>query len=153
MPGHYIADAIGASCTSGLSKAVQIRQTGSRAVLKTRRVDPRPEIAIDEQLPPRQCYQVGKGPWVGGAHVQIPQHQDGNQRRPNLNVDGVEVGLRFTEVVKVWRGQGNAQEFRINKYLVLVIHQVLEIAQQECEHGFALRHKNRTQRARQFVIF
>jgi hypothetical protein len=56
-----------------------------------RRVQPREQIAIDEQLVAQQRGQIRKRPAECRHQLQVPQDQHGNQRRPDLGFNRVRV--------------------------------------------------------------
>src|SRR5271157_1981361 len=52
-------------------------------------IDPHPQVTVDEQLLPQQRHQIGKRPAEGGLQLQVLDQQYGDQRRPDLRLQGV----------------------------------------------------------------
>jgi hypothetical protein len=57
-----------------------------------RAVEPFPEIPISQQVHPHHCRQIREAPIVSGSHHQIFQQQHGDQRDPDLRLNGVLAG-------------------------------------------------------------
>ena len=55
-------------------------------------VEPVHQIAVDEQLLPQQRHQIGQTPAKGALQLQVLQHEHGDQRRPDLGLDGILAG-------------------------------------------------------------
>jgi hypothetical protein len=55
-------------------------------------VDPGEQIAIDEQLLAQQRREVRQAPAEAGTQLQILEQEQGDQRGPNLNLQGVGAG-------------------------------------------------------------
>src|SRR5664279_5793133 len=52
-------------------------------------IDPHPQVTVDEQLLPQQRHQIGKRPAEAGLQLQVLDQQQGNQRRPDLRLQGI----------------------------------------------------------------
>ena len=52
-------------------------------------VQPDPQVTVDEQLLAQQGHQIRQGPAEGSPELQIFDQQHGNQRRPDLDFQGV----------------------------------------------------------------
>jgi hypothetical protein len=55
-------------------------------------IDPHPQVAINKQLLGQPGRQIGQAPTEAGAQLQILEQQQGDERDPNLDVQGVGVG-------------------------------------------------------------
>lgn len=56
------------------------------------RIDPGPQLAIDEQLLPQQGDQIGQAPAEAGAELEISEQKQRNERDPDLNLERVGAG-------------------------------------------------------------
>ena len=52
-------------------------------------VDPFPQIAVGEEVPPKKGYQVRERPVETGAELEVFQEQHGDQGRPDLDLQGI----------------------------------------------------------------
>ncbi len=57
-----------------------------------RRIQPGPQVAVDEQLMADEGGKIGQGPAEAGSQFQIFQEQDGDQGRPDLSLHSVGAG-------------------------------------------------------------
>ena len=55
-------------------------------------VDPHKQIAIDEQLLAQQRREIRQAPAEAGTQLQILEQEQGDQRRPDLDLQGVGAG-------------------------------------------------------------
>ena len=69
-----------------------IVHSGQRRRSRKRIVQPRPQIAVEEQLLPQQRRQRRQGPRECRFQLQVLQHQHRDQRRPHLGPDRIGAG-------------------------------------------------------------
>ena len=55
-------------------------------------IDPGEQVAIDEQLLAQQSGEIGQTPAEAGAQLQVLEHEQRDQRGPDLNLQGVGAG-------------------------------------------------------------
>ena len=55
-------------------------------------IDPGEQITVDEQLLAQQGGEIGQAPAEAGAQLQILEQEQGDERGPDLNVQGVGAG-------------------------------------------------------------
>ena len=55
-------------------------------------IDPTPHLAVDEQLLAQQGDEIGQAPAEAGAQLQVFEQQQGDQRGPYLDLQGVGAG-------------------------------------------------------------
>ena len=62
---------------------------GERGRSGERLVQPGPKVPVGEELELEQRYQIRQGPTERGPELEVLQDQQGNQRRPELDVEGI----------------------------------------------------------------
>jgi hypothetical protein len=98
FPGDIGRDRPGprSGCRVLLSRLAKVQhrlrghQHGRRA--GKRLIEPRPQLAMRKEVHPQQGDQVRQRPREAGPQLEVLEEQDGDQRRPDLDLEGIGAG-------------------------------------------------------------
>lgn len=97
-----------------LRKKIKLFSPGFHHRNLIRTVQPRPQIAVTEQVEPQHRRQIRQAPRPCGFQLEKLQEEHGNQRCPNLRLDRVLSGAHNR--VRQRRMRGRFAQTKMNKF-------------------------------------